>query len=108
MTRFVKILQIEGVVPCLIDRRDVERRRADLELQDEDDAADQQHDIDSSPHTRDAELEENESGQPVKALPQKVDLHHPRITLRLQHVEAAVPGQGSEGLCAAGGTKAVD
>src|SRR5213075_3245252 len=64
--------------------------------------------IHSSPHTRDAELEENESGQSAEPLPKNVDLHYPCIALRLQHVETAVSRNGPECFRTAGGKEAVN
>ena len=61
MARLVKILQVEPVVPHLIDGRPVERFLSNLEFDREYDRSHHENDIDASPHSRNVELEEDRS-----------------------------------------------
>src|SRR5437764_2731049 len=96
MTALMKVLQIERVIPNLIDRRAIERTCANLELNHENDAGNQQHDINPPSHPRNAELKEDRAAQSAKALAQELNLRHPRIPLRLKHRKGAVLRESAE------------
>ena len=59
MARLVEVLQVESVVPNLLDGGSIEVLLPDLELDDDDRGADQQHRIDSATQAGDRELEED-------------------------------------------------
>ena len=61
MTCLMKILKVEPVVPHLIDRRTIEGYLSDFKFYREYHSAHDQHDIDSSSHSRNVELEEDRS-----------------------------------------------
>ena len=62
MTRFVEILQVQRVVPHLIQRGAIERRLANFELHNEDHGADEDDGVDAASHSRDVELQEQAAG----------------------------------------------
>lgn len=59
MRGFVEVLQIQRVVPDLIDRVALEPGLADLELQHEHQLVDHQHNVDPSADARQDKLEED-------------------------------------------------
>ena len=59
MASFVKVLQIESIIPNLLDSSSVELTIAYLELHDENYRADDENRINPPAHARDAELHEN-------------------------------------------------
>ncbi len=63
MTCLMKVLQIESVVPNLIDRRPIERLLADFEFDSEDNRPNHQHHINPPPHAWDVELEEDRASE---------------------------------------------
>jgi hypothetical protein len=59
VARLVEVLQVERVVPRLVERGALDPPLADLELDHHNDFAEQQHRIDASTHAGDRELEED-------------------------------------------------
>ncbi len=66
MARFVEVLEVERVVPHLVDRRTVEGLGADLELDDEHQGLDDQHHVDTTADAGDVELEVDGAVEAVK------------------------------------------
>jgi hypothetical protein len=98
----VEVLQVERVIPYLINRRTVECRGTRLELDDEHDRADQQYGIYPPTYTRNAEFHQECSGQPVEMLSKKSNLGQPGIPLCGEDGEFAVPRQAPNngiGIC---------
>src|SRR5687767_9003129 len=89
----MEVLQVERVVPHLIDRRAIEQRIANFELQYEYDRTDQQHHINAATHSRDAKFEKDAAGQADEVGLQQPNLLKPRLSLRREHGEAAVSDQ---------------
>ena len=59
MTCLMKILEIESVIPNLIDCRTIEYFLTDFEFNREHDRSNYENDIDPPPHSRNVELKEN-------------------------------------------------
>jgi len=57
MAGLVEVLEVEGIIPHLINRRSVEYGAIYFELDDEHNRARQYHGVDSPTHTGDTELE---------------------------------------------------
>ena len=93
MTRRVEVLQIEPVVPDLINGASIKSFRTNLELQHKDDWPNKQYRIDPCAHSRDVELQQNRSINPLETGFQKPDLCYPGISLCLVNREIAIPDQ---------------
>ena len=59
----VEILQVQPIIPNLVQGCTVKKDVAHLELDDENNLIDQENGIDSPTHARDAELQEERTGQ---------------------------------------------
>src|SRR5690606_19759462 len=79
----VKILQVQRIVPSLIDVSGVESHRADLEFDGHDDVAGKHYSINAVADTRDGELEEEMSVSAAQRRLQQLDLFKPRGLLFL-------------------------
>jgi hypothetical protein len=62
VTRFVKVLQVECVIPDLVNRRSIKRRFANLKLDDKNHCTHDEDNIDSTAHARNVELQEHRTG----------------------------------------------
>jgi hypothetical protein len=96
MASFVKVLQIESIIPYLLESGPVEHRVANLELDDEDYRADEEHRVNSPPHARDAELHEDPTVQANGVSLQEGDLLQPGVPLGRQNGIIAVCCQPAE------------
>lgn len=74
MARFVEVLEIERVVPDLVDRGPVEGLGADLELDDEHHGLDDQHYVDTTTDAGDVELEVDGAGEALQLRTQNLNL----------------------------------
>lgn len=90
VTRLVKVLEIERVIPHLIDRSFTVQRLAHFELDGEHDAGSQEDHVDAPPHAGDAEFEIDRALEGAQPFAQKIDLNEPRVFLRQYVVEATV------------------
>ena len=90
MTRLVKILQVESVVPNLIDRGPIERLLANFEFNGEDHWSDHENDINASAHSRYVELEEDRSCEAIHLGLKKVDLYEPSSGLSSIDIERRI------------------
>ncbi len=59
MTGRMEVLQIQPIIPNLINRGAIKYGLADLELQNEHNRADQKHDINPPPHPGDTEFQKD-------------------------------------------------
>ena len=66
VTRFMEILEIQGVIPNLINRRPVECGFPNLELDHKHNRSDQQNRIYPSPHPRNIELQKQRAGDALQ------------------------------------------
>ena len=64
----VKILEVECVVPNLLNSADTEFRSTHLELNDKDYRSRQHYGVDAPPHARNVEFQEDRPIDPVKPL----------------------------------------
>src|SRR5689334_12946120 len=80
----VEILQIQRIVPSLVQRFATKLALANLELEDEHDRSDQDHGINSTPHSGNAELQEQRALETPEALLQYFDFGNPGQFLGLQ------------------------
>ncbi len=90
MARLVKILEVQPVIPHLIDGRTIERFLADFEFDCEDHRPDNENGIDTPSHSRNVELEEDGSGETDELRAQKFDLREPCVSLSGDQGEVAV------------------
>ena len=90
MARLVKVLQVERIIPNLVDRSAIERAIADLKLQYEDDRVDQENGVNPPAHPGYAELQEERAIQSHELALQQADLFQPGVSLRRNYGEVAV------------------
>ena len=79
VARLVKILEVQPVIPDLIDRRTIKRFLADLKFDCEDHRPNHENGIDASAHPRNVELEEDGSREASELRAEKFDLREPRV-----------------------------
>ena len=96
MTGLVEILEVQRVVPRLVDRGSVKRRPSNLKFDDENNWANQENGIDPAPHARNCEFQEQPPAQTNETRLQEVNLRIPRITLRWKNCELPTDHQSSE------------
>jgi hypothetical protein len=95
MACFVKILQIQSVVPDLIECGAVKGLLPDLEFNGKNDWAYQDNCVNPTAHARNGEFEEQAPLQSLKAGAENVDLFDPRIRLGWEKRELIVLSQSS-------------
>jgi len=108
MARLVEILQVESVVPNLLDGGTVEILLPDLELNDHDRGANQQHRINSAAEAGDCELEKDRATEPRQGVLQYDNLLYPGFALGLLQVVPAGEGQPPDDRVRFGSEKFVD
>ena len=108
VTRRVKILQIQRVVPRLVVIGEAVLAFAALELDREDGRSGNQHGIDSAAESRNVELEEERAGQATESSSENVELLFPRLALVDVEVMGVRRSQGAEDMVRLGRQKAVD
>ncbi|HOU88242.1 MAG TPA: hypothetical protein PLC23_11305 [Verrucomicrobiota bacterium] len=74
-------LQIEGVVPDLVDIITREVALTNLELDDENNCALNEHDVDAASHSGNVEFEEQSAAEAKQGRSQKIDPMEPSIAL---------------------------
>lgn len=106
VTGLVEVLQVQRVIPHLIDVLRRESPLPDLELEDKDRPAQDDHGIDAPTQTGNDELEKQMAAdlRAGQRRPKVIDLVPPRIALRQIDVELAARGQAAKNALA-GGTK---
>lgn len=106
VTGLVEVLQVQRVIPHLIDVLRRESPLPDLELEDKDRPAQDDHGIDAPTQTGNDELEKQMAAdlRAGQRRPKVIDLVPPRIALRQIDVELAARGQAPKNALA-GGTK---
>ena len=92
----MKILQIERVIPDLLNRGSVKRVRANFEFHDEHNGADDDHRVDPAPHSWNAEFKEDATLKSVQGIKEQSNLDQPRIPLSLQNRKASIRGECSD------------
>ena len=107
MAGLVKVLQVERVIPHLIERSAEELDGPDLELEDDDEGTDQQDSINASPHARDAEFEEERPAKAFQLRPERRDLGHPGISFCRLDIARRV-GELTQDLVHGRGAESVD
>src|SRR5437899_11872071 len=90
MTRLMKILEIESVIPNLIDCRTIEYFLTDFEFNREHGWPAHEHHVNASAHSRNVELEEDRSGKPGELRTKEFDLREPSVSLRGNQSKFAV------------------
>ena len=85
----VKVLQVESVVPGLVEVRGAELRFAALELDREDGRADDENGVDAAAEARHLELEEQRSRKSLERGLEELDFRLPRAALAQIDVESA-------------------
>src|SRR5213595_1529015 len=86
----MKILQVEAIIPNLIDCRAIERFLSDFEFNREHNRPDDENDINPPPHSRNVEFEENRSETSDELRPKKFDLSEPSVALRRDQRKIAI------------------
>lgn len=74
MTRRMEVLQVQCVIPHLINRCAVESHFSDLEFDYKYNGPNQQNGVDSTPHSWNVEFQEQRAVQANKMTPKKVNL----------------------------------
>ena len=83
VTGFMEILQVQCVVPHLVDGGGIKSRLAHLELDYEEDSLSEKDAIDATPHPRNVEFEVKHRVEPQKLHAEKINLIVPRSALSL-------------------------
>src|SRR5947209_6216465 len=81
MAGLVEVLQVQSIIPHLVQSGTVKNDVPYLELDDENNPVDQENGVDAPTHARDAELHKDGAGQPAELALQQADLFQPGISL---------------------------
>ena len=108
VTRRVKVLQVQRVVPRLVVVGETELTFAALELNRKDGWSGNQHGVDSAAEPWDVELQEERAGKSAQSAAENVDLFFPCLALVDVEVMSVRCSQGAEDMVWIRRQKAVD
>src|SRR4029453_3425028 len=92
----VEVLEVQGIVPDLVNVVSRERFGANLEFDHEENWSGNQYRVDPAPDTRDDELEKDGSFEIWEGCLENVNLLRPRISLGQLHLEIRIRDNTAE------------